>query len=702
MPLFLHKLINTCILGASLSLFPLLPSSAQQLPALDGQEVDEDSLALLATLEEMTEIATKTRLNADYVPGALSVLHGDDLEGQGVATVWEALGSVPGLHVTRNNIGEPLVVVRGVGNTLHSGNLKILLNSIAMNNDIDGHAFPVLTLPVEQVERIEVFRGPGSALYGEYAYAGVVNVITRKDRQAVYARTARHGSHGTGAMIQNENTETGLRIYGNFSIWRSDGAGTNSGPDGVFDQGLGFSPASVHDTEGNRFALLGADYAGYQLMLQLTQRDMGDYFGQRALSPPDRRDAGYAQSLNFSLDKTWQLSDAAFLSGRVQWQENQFKSPLQMDRAPGAAFPSPPGGPATIATDGVFSQRGSDSQRYDMEAELSYTGWEDHRWLLGLSYAKTEIKEAWLETNYLLTPPPATNLGSMQRFTNPSTGIRQGLDRELYSATLQDQWQLSDDFNLTGGIRMDNYSDVGDSWTPRLAGVWQLTDDHILKAQYAEAFRPPTLGELYQSNAEPRDLRAETLASKELSYIYREPGRRAQVSLFYTKLDDLITFNAPSGPGSLDLYTNADTIHSQGLEVEWEQALAGGWNLSSNLSYSDTKNPASDVPVAGSAEWLGNASLNGPLASNLQLGLRWRYVGSRARLQSQSGKLQAFNTLDLNFTWSIDNSEGLTLGSGISNLFDDDVVALSSASTYSQDLPQPGRAWWVQANYRWQ
>jgi iron complex outermembrane receptor protein len=226
-------------------------------PNSPGAGADADMLALLATLDAATEIATKTRMNADYVPGAVTVLRGNELEELGVATVWDALGLVAGLQITRTNLGEPLVLVRGVGYSLLSGNLKILLNSVPMNNDIDGHAFPVLTLPIEQVERIEIYRGPGSALYGGYAYAGVVNVITRQDRKRVYLRAAGHETLGAGAMAHYEDRGSGLRLYGNLSGWHTDGAGTDSGPDSYFEQGLGYSPGPANDVEGNRLALLG-------------------------------------------------------------------------------------------------------------------------------------------------------------------------------------------------------------------------------------------------------------------------------------------------------------------------------------------------------------------------------------------------------------------------------------------------------------
>ena len=75
---------------------------AKNESAMDDQE---EMLALLAVLEEETEVATKTKMNADYVPGIVTVLHGEDLEAMGARTVWEALAFVPGVEINQGATG---------------------------------------------------------------------------------------------------------------------------------------------------------------------------------------------------------------------------------------------------------------------------------------------------------------------------------------------------------------------------------------------------------------------------------------------------------------------------------------------------------------------------------------------------------------------------------------------------------------------
>ncbi len=134
---------------------------------------------MLSVLEEETEIATKTKMNADYIPGVVTILHGEHLKAMGIHTVAEALTLVPGIQLSRNKSGEPSVKVRGFDVAFNAGNVKVLLNSIALSRESSGINSSVLLTPIAQVDRIEMIRGPGSSIYGDFALAGVVNIITR-------------------------------------------------------------------------------------------------------------------------------------------------------------------------------------------------------------------------------------------------------------------------------------------------------------------------------------------------------------------------------------------------------------------------------------------------------------------------------------------------------------------------------------------
>ena len=125
---------------------------------------------LFTLLEQESELATKSKKNIDYLPGLITVLQQNELKRFGFQTVREALELVPGIDFSLKGL-----IVRGIGNAYISGKTKIMLNGVALNDTTTSSASSILQLPVEMVERIEVIRGPGSALYGEYAYSGIIN-----------------------------------------------------------------------------------------------------------------------------------------------------------------------------------------------------------------------------------------------------------------------------------------------------------------------------------------------------------------------------------------------------------------------------------------------------------------------------------------------------------------------------------------------
>ena len=118
----------------------------------------------------MTEIATKTKLNVDFVPGVVTVIKGNELQNLGVTNLSEqALGMVSGI--------DGFVYIRGIGKNQALGKVKLLINSKTMNSSLTGiGGIPAIATAL--IDRVEIIRGAGSAIHGENAYTGVINIIT--------------------------------------------------------------------------------------------------------------------------------------------------------------------------------------------------------------------------------------------------------------------------------------------------------------------------------------------------------------------------------------------------------------------------------------------------------------------------------------------------------------------------------------------
>ena len=660
--------------------------------AQEAAEDSEELLNLLMILEEQTEIATKTKLNADYVPGMVTVLHGDDLEARGVATVWDALRLVPGMELTMDRIGERSVTVRGVGVSALSGKVKILLDDVAMNASFNAMGLPVLELPVEQVARIEVIRGPGSAIHGEFAFAGVVNVISRKEGERAHLRFGENGSRQVGAQGDWVSPSGEVRLSANVALNTTDGEGGFVPSDallGAMQSGVSSAPGTTDESEAYRSALFNLQYKDFSLLAQWLREERGPFFGvlnvlPRAGSPEE---AAATEFTNLEARYRLNLSEEMELALKAGWQ--RYEQDTDANYLPdGYMFPHILFPGAISYPNGWDAVAGYEERRAYAGADLSWRVSERHTLLAGLSVADIEVEESWNEANIhptLLVPLPAP-----MRFDDATLP---GTSRDITSLTLQDEFRYNEDVTFTAGLRYDDYSDVGSNLSPRLAAVWRIDRGNILKAQYAEAFRPPTLFEMARSpNVEP-----ETIQSLEVGYVRRFAEGVGRVTLFHSELDDLIYEN------NLARYFNAPgVVRTRGVELELERQLGDELKLTANLSLDE----ATDDDAAWAAQVLAGVGLIYQPTSDRTLSLQWNHVGDRGREAADArGDLDGYDTVDL--TGSVRGlfGGGVTLRLGINNLFDDDVrypagltgdLLGNVFASYQDDYPRPGRYVWAQ------
>lgn len=674
----------------------LITLSLVGLPLAQAQASDEKELeALMAMLDTETELATQNNMNADYVPGMVSVLHAEDLRRLGLATVAEALDQVAGFYVTQNNVGNVRVIARGVGATLNAGNLKILVDGAAVNRAVDASADWALRLPLEQVDRIEVMRGPGSAVHGEFAFSGVVNIISRQTNSLAAKGGSFDARQIDGHLYQE--FANGLSVQLNLAAWERGNSGLRTNQDNFAGRGNGYSPGLVYDHEQGKVLQTQASYLGYQLQLQHAILERGPGYGQLA-ALPDEADPREETVTNLNLAKQWQPLPELSLDLVLS------RLDTDLDQAAFVPIPkgvSPPSGGAPLEQD-FFRQDGSSDRTRRANFSLHWSGLENHRLYADLNYADYQVKSSYLAF---------FALGEPKRYGTATQSIVQaGVKRELQSLTLQDQWQLSDKLEVTVGARHDRYDDWGSHSSPRLAAVWRLNDHHIVKAQYAEAFRPPTLGEIYPGSnsvlASPlaHDLHEETLRSSEASYIYRTSETALRSTVFYTQIDELIEYFVR--PGQLPVWRNRGDIDTYGAELEWQQQLGIAWEWQANLAYVKAVDHLdTDENLLGAVDWQANLSLIWHSHSRIHHALRWRYLGEQEGWElnlrlPQTEHFDTYNTLD--YTVSFDDflaRKGLGLSASIKNLTGETYNSVASPAQYPQGLSHGKRSIWLQLEY---
>jgi iron complex outermembrane receptor protein len=203
-------------------------------PANVDADDDADDLDLAALLQtDLTVVsATKTAQTLAESPSVITVIRRRDIEERGFRSVAEALASVPGLFINSDFVFHD-VGVRGITGDMRGGSklIKVMIDGrpVAFRNDTTNFIGPEM-IPVDAIERIEVIRGPGSALYGANAFLGVVNVVTRSGADVDGARVS------GGLLLWNGPDSTQLGGDGSVVV------GTRAGPVDVM---LAFSQAQI-------------------------------------------------------------------------------------------------------------------------------------------------------------------------------------------------------------------------------------------------------------------------------------------------------------------------------------------------------------------------------------------------------------------------------------------------------------------------
>ena len=192
-----------------------------------ADETEEEALLELYGDEELVSIATGSAQPISKAPAVATVITAKEIKEIGARDIDDVLETVPGLHVSRSVQGNnPIYTFRGIYSS-QNPQVLMLINGISISNLFIGDRSQIWGgMPVEAISRIEVIRGPGSAVYGADAFAGVINIVTKKGNEI-------------------DGTEAGLR-YGTFNT--KEGWILHGGNYAGFDVGL---MAEFKSTDGH-------------------------------------------------------------------------------------------------------------------------------------------------------------------------------------------------------------------------------------------------------------------------------------------------------------------------------------------------------------------------------------------------------------------------------------------------------------------
>jgi iron complex outermembrane receptor protein len=631
---------------------------------------------LMQIIDKYSDLVTKTRMNSDFVPGILSVITRDEMEIAGFKTLEDVLRSMTGINVYIDSVGIRTISIRGIGGTVASGNVKLMMNSIPMIDSMASLSDVLLDFPISLMERIEIVRGPGSAIYGEYAYAGVINIITRKADSMVSMGIASLASRSGTAMLnynsQDQSTQLNLMAH----QFKTDGSDAITGPDAYYSQGsdmkaISLAPGSTNETLKGKSVVLSFKHNDTYFSGYMANIYRGYYMGY------------YHYLYNLSEDTPHKLRQNALqLSHKIR-----FSPQLSLTIKGGSQkyrffldnyYMYPPGNP--LFPDGHKLPIDIFERKNYANVDISYN-FDHHNLLFSLEY-----------------------ISSKSLFISSDLEMY----RHIYSMVSQYEFQPFDNFSLTMGARYDNYEDKYDNYddidnkiSPRIGGVYHFNSKHIFKCQYQEAFRPATTGELVYIT----DIKPPIIKTYELSYTYKSPVTRGRINLYQSILKNVIDTKV-TNPNELYIYFNAKKIRAKGVELELEHLLFRQLKINTNAAFMSTKNLETNKSMPLQANFIGNAGIIYSPLPTFNIATSYRYLGSRSReFGDNRDKLDGYHNLDMSMMIHAEKiSTKIRLG--IKNVLNEDTRVPTPVAhiyfkdqTYQGDYPLKGRTMWFDVTY---
>jgi len=525
------------------------------VPAARAADPELESLALLY---EPETVVTATRLPEPAIesPAIMSVFTAQQIRALGVDTLPELLQFVPGFNPWKSIAGDWWPGPRGILDSNRS--FMVMVDGISINNQFLGSPYWTWDLlDLSRFSRIEVMRGPGSALYGSSAFLAVINCIT-DDRPADsgYLKTTLGSFERRGIALGRVFKAGKTTIDLNVSGEGSDSQDRFVAVDGYGKSGL------THDA-----------YTKKDLMLKVTDPRGLTFLAQHV----EGNREGYIGYFNNLNDKTFfrrsndlltlkyhrTLKDSAELTSRVFY--NQF---LDSERAeavsPGVLFPLT----GLVYPLGAMREDHSRDSVWGIDVLYKAAPTGRHQFSLGAEKTFIDLAESAVFGSFGTPADPAALAFIPGEYPEPGR-------MDNTSMFLQDDMSLATNLRLVVGARYDDHSDFGGTWNPRAGLIYRFNARWTGKLLYGHAYRNPDFHEMAGNAA----LKSENIRTTEFQLLGEPfPGWFSKINVFINQLRDRI-----QSTNTL-FYTNIGRTDYDGIEFETRKRFGRGQEVFANVS----------------------------------------------------------------------------------------------------------------------
>jgi len=562
--------------------------------------------------------ATKTEIYQTESGSSTTVITGGDIEKSGARTVADVLRQVPGITLVSNGAfgGSTTIYTRGT----KPGYTLVMIDGIELNDPISTErSFDFAHLSVENIERIEIVRGPQTTLYGSDAIGGVINIITRKGKgKPKFSIYTEGGSHRT----RKENFTlggSGEKINYSFSLSRFETDGVSKAYNG--SEKDAYENTSISSRLG--YAILDDTELSFTLRFTDAHTDLDD--GRNEDDPNYiARWRNFASRIEFSqaINNRW---DHRFSFSLAETRRKNRDEADEVD-----------------TSDDLADWYKGRNFKFEWQNNFQPFDWDTVTF--GVEYEEERGSSHYRSGSYI------------------SNFNRTSVNNKAYY--LQSHFNLRDSLFIIPGIRYDRHSRFGSETTYRISTSYILTDWMRLKATAATGFKAPALYQLYSDYGDP-SLRPDESKGYDFGFEYSLSDNLATlgVTFFHNNFKNMIAWDSDSFR-----YKNIGRAKTEGFEIEAAFSPLEKLTIKANYTNLKTKDKDTGLTLARRPRNQADLNFNWQVSEKSNLNLDIRYMGSRWDDTSNTRKTKHYAAVNLSGYYDI--NENITFFARIEDILD--------------------------------
>jgi vitamin B12 transporter len=604
--------------------------------------------------------ATRTPISKNNVIADVTTISSEDIERAGSSSLPELLQRQPGIEIS--NLGGAGKVstlsLRGTSST-HS---VVLIDGMRVGAATSGFS-AIEHIPLSQIEKIEIVRGPASSLYGQDAIGGVIQIFTKKGVEGFKPYVGiGYGSYNTS------NFQSGIRGGNNQTTYAINFSAMSTG---------GFS-AFIPNPNNNEFNPITANaanldkdgYKNYSLSSSLSHKINQDYeidfqyFLSEGKNKFDNRYAEYSPGVDYK-NETKQESYAANLKGQINkiWQ-----SSIRV---------------------GQSTDKYLDKQKYNANF-----GQDDPS--LSDLYKTTQDQLSW-QNNIVLSRGSITLLYDFLKQRIKTTDLYEKTQRTNHGLMVGYSL-IEDKHNFQTNFRKDFSSAYDDAVTGNIGYAYSINSNWTIASSFGTAFVSPSFNYLYSladtyALGNP-NLKPEKSKNIEGSIRYKDDSGSMSLTMFQNKIDDFIIYSNPFPIITRTSTQNLNNAEIQGLTISGDQFF-GHFQIKGSLTSQSAKNEDTDKYLPRRASLIGNINLNYYIG-HWNIGIEETFSGNRFNDAANTINLSGYALTNIVTDYKINDK--LKLNLRLNNVFDKDYsLAAEGASGFKYQTP--GRSLFANLRY---